>query len=265
MIFIIDSLLDMCGIFTLLNNTLYSKNFIDQQFQKGINRGPEFSKLIDFYKIYLGFHRLAINGLNENSNQPFIMDNIILICNGEIFNYKQLYQEMNITPTTDSDCEVIIHLYKRYGMEHTLQMLDGTFAFVLLDNSLHPTSSGSDLTNYLYIARDTYGVCPLYYLKSITSMGNQFGFSSELKCLSEMYNENNFGPPIPINNSQITNINDDKKLQYCLIILYRIICDYYINVYKKNNNSENKKCLNKLIKFHNEIFEIEYQKIELIS
>ena len=82
---------------------------------------------------------------------------------------------------------------------------------------------------------------------------------------SEMYNENNFGPPIPINNSQITNINDDKKLQYCLIILYRIICDYYINVYKKNNNSENKKCLNKLIKFHNEIFEIEYQKIELIS
>jgi hypothetical protein len=82
---------------------------------------------------------------------------------------------------------------------------------------------------------------------------------------SEMYNENHFGYPIPINNSQITNINDDKKLQYCLIILYRIICDYYTTIYKKDiRNTDNKDCLNKLIKFHNEIFEIEYQKIEPI-
>ena len=170
----------MCGIFSVLNNVYFPDSYINAQFQKGQNRGPEFSKLTNFLKVKFGFHRLAINGLNDKSNQPLIIDNIVLICNGEIFNYKKLYKDMNITPETDSDCEVIIHLYKKYGIEHTLQMLDGVFAFILLDNSLN-----NGLTNRIYVARDTYGVCPLYYLKN----DNQFfAFASELKCLSQMYN-----------------------------------------------------------------------------
>jgi asparagine synthase (glutamine-hydrolysing) len=106
----------------------------------------------------LGFHRLAINGLNKISNQPLIFQDIVLICNGEIYNYKELYALMEIdTPTTGSDCEVIIHLYLKYGIEQTLVMLDGVFSFVLYDNRLTP-----DLNNKVYIARDPYGVRPLY-------------------------------------------------------------------------------------------------------
>lgn len=182
----------MCGIFALLNNTEYNHEQITCEFVKGKNRGPEFSKLeTSLMKMILGFHRLAINGLNDESNQPLIIDDIVLICNGEIYNYKQLYTYMGIEPKTGSDCEVIIHLYLKYGIEQTLTMLDGVFAFVLLDNRLKL----NDITNTIYIARDPYGVRPLYQLKTVTDNINNinkddyfYGFSSELKCLSVFYN-----------------------------------------------------------------------------
>ena len=128
----------MCGIFSLLNNNShFSHSFIQQQFQKGKGRGPEYSSLSDAgIKILFGFHRLAINGLNPESNQPICQNDIQLICNGEIYNYRELYEMMEIEPETESDCEVIIHLYKRYGIEYTLQVLDGVFSFLLLDNNL---------------------------------------------------------------------------------------------------------------------------------
>jgi asparagine synthase (glutamine-hydrolysing) len=150
----------MCGIFTLLNNNAYYSNqFIIDNFNKGRGRGPEFSKLERIgLKQIMGFHRLAINGLNSKSNQPMIFDDITLICNGEIYNYKELYEMMNVTPTTDSDCEVIIHLYMKYGMDQTLQMLDGVFAFVLCDYDINNDHAKT------YVARDPYGVRPLYFL-----------------------------------------------------------------------------------------------------
>ena len=62
----------MCGIFALLNDSGFSYEIISAQFEKGKNRGPEYSKLKLFLNsnLKLGFHRLAINGLNEKSNQP---------------------------------------------------------------------------------------------------------------------------------------------------------------------------------------------------
>jgi asparagine synthase (glutamine-hydrolysing) len=131
-------------------------------------------------KAEFGFHRLAINGLNSESNQPFIMGDIALICNGEIYNYRDLYEMMDIDPTTDSDCEVILHLYREYGMEQTLQMLDGVFAFVLIDYRM--TNEHSKI----YVARDPYGVRPLYLLKpSNAENENILGFASELKGLNK--------------------------------------------------------------------------------
>jgi len=184
----------MCGIFALLNNSTsnISLNEIENEFNKGKKRGPEFSKLDATYmKMILGFHRLAINGLNNVSNQPLVINDIVLICNGEIYNYKELYKTMDITPTTQSDCEVIIHLYLGYGIEQTLRMLDGVYAFVLYDNRLT-----TDLNNKLYVARDPFGVRPLYYLKHVNTKYNQYnlhnlyGFASELKCLEYFYNLN---------------------------------------------------------------------------
>ena len=179
----------MCGIFALLNNQT-DIGLVKNEFIKGHERGPEFSKLDTSYiKMVLGFHRLAINGLNEASNQPLVIDDIVLICNGEIYNYKQLYKYMNIEPTTGSDCEVIIHLYLKYGIEQTLNMLDGVFAFILFDNR-----TTAELDNKVYVARDPYGVRPLYYLKQITPIqpfyGYLYGFASELKCLEYFYNIN---------------------------------------------------------------------------
>jgi len=185
---------NMCGIFALLNYNIDTKT-INNEFMKGQGRGPEFSKLDTSYiKMTLGFHRLAINGLNEESNQPLVINDIVLICNGEIYNYKQLYKYMNIEPQTGSDCEVIIHLFIKYGIEQTLTMLDGEFAFVLFDNRM-----SEDLNNKIYIARDPFGVRPLYYLKNlnlnlITSNNIDYdfvyGFASELKCLEYFYNKN---------------------------------------------------------------------------
>lgn len=176
----------MCGIFALLNDSGIKYNAIEIEFMKGKNRGPEFSKLdISYMKMILGFHRLAINGLNNESNQPLVFNDIILICNGEIYNYKRLYEYMGVKPTTDSDCEVIIHLYLKYGIEQTLTMLDGVFAFVLYDNRIT-----HDLNNKVYIARDPFGVRPLYYLNNNKNpISSLYGFSSELKCLEKFYNE----------------------------------------------------------------------------
>jgi asparagine synthase (glutamine-hydrolysing) len=172
----------MCGIFSLLNNNIIDNNTIQKSFEKGKKRGPEFSKLstVDILCDF-GFHRLAINGLNEISNQPIIINDIKLICNGEIYNYKELYNLLNITPTTDSDCEVIIHLYKKYGIEYTLQILDGVFSFILCDSRLNNDDSK------IYIARDPYGVRPLYQLRPIHNTSKIYGFSSEIKMLYNIY------------------------------------------------------------------------------
>jgi asparagine synthase (glutamine-hydrolysing) len=174
----------MCGIFAILNNTILPDPFIYSQFEKGKNRGPEFSTLENItVKAKIGFHRLAINGIDEISNQPIIIDDIALICNGEIYNYKELYKSLKIEPETNSDCEVIIHLYKQFGIEYTLQILDGVFAFILIDYRL------SNQKSKIYVARDPFGVRPLYFLKPKNITNNYqhvFSFASEIKVLNEI-------------------------------------------------------------------------------
>lgn len=190
----------MCGIFALLNNrNTFTKENIHDAFQKGSARGPENSTLnTQNNKLILGFHRLAINGLDKESNQPINIGSVQLICNGEIYNYKELYNQLKITPTTSSDCEIIIHLYKKYGMEHTLRLLDGVYSFILYDFRQYETEP------VIYIARDPYGVRPLYMLEAtpikttLCPPENEInvthekiiGFSSDLKVLSSLLNNN---------------------------------------------------------------------------
>jgi asparagine synthase (glutamine-hydrolysing) len=190
----------MCGIFALLNTNKNDDNeeiIIKEQFKKGEKRGPEDSQFrIIHPKITFGFHRLAINGLQPLSNQPIIYNNVILMCNGEIYNYRQLYNYMKISPLTKSDCEVIIHLYIKYGIEQTLNMLDGVYSFILFDARI----INDDSCNNIFVARDPYGVRPLYKLINTNNLepsnvcgltsNNLYGFSSELKCLNYFYNSN---------------------------------------------------------------------------
>lgn len=268
----------MCGIFALLNNYgEFNNDIIDEQFQKGKKRGPEFSKLeYSYSKMVLGFHRLAINGLNETSNQPLVYNDIVLICNGEIYNYKQLYEYMNVEPTTNSDCEVIIHLYLKYGIDQTLTMLDGVFAFLLFDNRHLDDSS----VNRIYVARDPFGIRPLYKLyndiKDKSNISNYFGFelyrnrinlygfASELKCLQYFYNQNNkyliqqFEPgtyssfELSKNNSNWKPIIENKKYfipSFSHTVLYntcsidKINSETLKNISKLLNDSVIKRCM----------------------
>ena len=171
----------MCGIFSIINDTDNNFALLQNEFNKGKHRGPEHSSISNVsINTIFGFHRLAINGLDDISNQPIIINNIVLICNGEIYNYKELYKLMDVKPTTNSDCEVIIHLYYKYGIHQTLNMLDGVFAFVLCDNNINTDNSAN---NTIYIARDPYGVRPLYKCNT----NEMFGVASEIKMLNNIY------------------------------------------------------------------------------
>ena len=193
----------MCGIFAILNNkSSFDNSYIENAFNLLNARGPESSKFNTYSdKLILGFKRLAINGLTEASDQPITINGITLICNGEIYNYKclfkELYESHNIVAKTESDCEVIIYLYKIYGIEQTLRLLDGVFSFILYDNSDITTDTK------IYIARDPFGVRPLFILRKQQNVNNDknifnnlnvikeniIGFSSEMKALYPIYSK----------------------------------------------------------------------------
>ena len=154
----------MCGIFAYLNNEM-DNNSLEEMFQHGKNRGPEQSifKQVNT-KLFLGFHRLAINGLNVESSQPIHYNNYTLIANGEIFNYKSLVERHQFVMNTQSDCEVILHMYEKFGCE-SFKYLNGEFSFLLCDG------------NKVIICRDTFGIRPLY----INQSNKGIFFSSVLK------------------------------------------------------------------------------------
>ena len=99
-------------------------------------------------------HRLAINGLDENSNQPLKHDSYTLICNGEIYNYNELIIKLGLSPKTNSDCEVILGIYEMLQYK-TLPLLHGDFAFILYDSN----------NDEVIVARDPYGEKSLYVYK----------------------------------------------------------------------------------------------------
>ena len=182
----------MCGIFGVLNNTgALSKVFVERQFNKSAKRGPEYSKLHDFNdSTTFGFHRLAINGLDELSHQPITIDNVSVVCNGEIYNYKALYKLLGISPKTNSDCEVILHMYLHFGIEYTLSQLDGVFAFAIYDAN----------TNEVFLARDPYGVRPLFYITDRENLrGSITAFASTMQSVVsfQKYNDRMKCNPFP--------------------------------------------------------------------
>ncbi|KAL4399684.1 asparagine synthetase [Malassezia pachydermatis] len=121
--------------------------------------------------------RLAIVGVDSGA-QPLVSEDkkIYLAVNGEIYNYRQLRASLKnkVHFQTDSDCEVIMYLYREHGVEF-VNMLDGMFAFVLLDTTVTP--------HRVVAARDPIGITTLYYGRSFEFPGAIF-FSSELKAIS---------------------------------------------------------------------------------
>lgn len=184
----------MCGIYSILN---YKKTGNDgvpdskyyNDFMKIKHRGPDASKfeIIDD-KVIIGHHRRAIVGLGEAGDQPIHKDGVYLIANAEIYNYKKLYanqeqegydinQDISFPELGKSDCEVILHLYLKYGIDKTCKMLDGEFAFIIYD-----TRKGT-----IYVARDHVGMRPLYVGINDYNNSQSRGFASEAMALTSRY------------------------------------------------------------------------------
>ena len=123
-------------------------------FDKTISRGPDDSRIVDTGDGFLGFHRLAIMGLTPSGMQPFKLGKSYVVCNGEIYGFEKLKQELSkkYAFESDSDCEILLPLYKEYGTE-MFAMLDAEFACIIYDG---------DLGEYI-AARDPIGIRPLYY------------------------------------------------------------------------------------------------------
>ena len=146
----------MCGIFTA-----YGANYhwisLESSFNKISYRGPDSSSVVNVNKkLIMAFHRLAIMGLNNSGNQPMKHPNdesLTLMCNGEIYNYKELAHKYNYSLSTGSDCEIILHLYEFMDIDTLCNSLDGVFGFILYDNS----------QKKIIVGHDPYGIRSLYF------------------------------------------------------------------------------------------------------
>ena len=148
----------MCGIWACVgfsNEILDNPNLCIQQLK---DRGPEGTRRVDLSGCILGFTRLAINGLNEDGMQPMKNGRLWWMCNGEIYNWEVLAEKYGIIGQSGSDCEVLGYLYQKIVVDEGgdpaafFRMLDGVYAIVIVDT----------LLNTITIARDPYGVRPLF-------------------------------------------------------------------------------------------------------
>ena len=175
----------MCGIWFRLGPMMVIHN-PKTWIQSLSPRGPESMTVTTLSgDITLGFTRLAINGLTEAGMQPFGHRHTVWMCNGEIYNWRELAAQHAIKVESGSDCEVLGYLYEQYKDNLTtfFRMLDGVFAFILVDEE----------RQRIIVARDPYGVRPLYAGTKFLykhENGNTFTigtqtlfFSSELKGL----------------------------------------------------------------------------------
>ena len=169
----------MCGISALYRFTKITKS--DLHLLQDMNhemhyRGPDGEGFWNDDTCALAHTRLSIIGL-ENGAQPLCNadKSLVLVCNGEIYNYRELRQlvaRQGYQCSTESDSEVILYLYELYGSE-CLQYLRGMFAFALYDAR----------RKQLFVARDRVGEKTLYYAQLPTG----FVFSSELKAILKYY------------------------------------------------------------------------------
>lgn len=162
----------MCGICGFVNNWQEDKKDknIELMLERIVHRGPDGQgKYIDEH-VALGHRRLSIIDIGGGSQPIYNEDNsLIIIFNGEIYNYKSLKEDLlncGHTFSTSTDTEVILHGYEEYGVD-IVNKLRGMFTFVIWDKN----------KKELFGARDHFGIKPFYYYHT----SNMFMFASEIK------------------------------------------------------------------------------------
>ncbi|KIJ44019.1 hypothetical protein M422DRAFT_169005 [Sphaerobolus stellatus SS14] len=168
----------MCGIFALhgVDNPAACRSRCIALSKRQRHRGPDWSGCYVGQRSVLVHERLAIVGVDTGA-QPLYSDDgkLTLAVNGEIYNHIHLRSliDPEIKFKTHSDCEVILYLYQKFGID-LVEKLDGMFSFVLLDESVQPSR--------IIAARDPVGITTLYQGWSSKNPGAVY-FSSELKSL----------------------------------------------------------------------------------
>ncbi len=203
----------MCGILCVYKKSGFSLN--DNQFIKQIisnaktlqHRGYKDNYNIVNNKIFMYHNRLSINDVSNNGSQPLLNNKIIIIVNGEIYNYKELYafvkQEIPYYKfKSKSDSEILIPLYLIYG-DKFIDHIKGMFSFVLYDI----------VYDKLIAGRDHIGIVSMYYM--ITD--DLIIFSSEMKAMMDLDKENNiqiFQPGYLFINDKFHNSYETKWKDY---------------------------------------------------
>ena len=143
----------MCSIMVDTGSGLQKEQFLDG-FSRTISRGPDDSRIIERGSGTMAFHRLSIMGLTPEGMQPFSLDGDSVVCNGEIYGFMKLKKELEkkYSFVSDSDCEILLPLWREYGTE-MFRMLDAEYALVIYDSK----------SSSFIAARDPIGIRPLYY------------------------------------------------------------------------------------------------------
>ena len=162
----------MCGFVGFTNYIMDDGTVLESMMNTIVHRGPDAAGMYVDGDIALGFCRLSIIDL-EGGNQPMFNEDksLVLVFNGEIYNYKQLREELinnGHAFSSHADSEVVLHGYEEWGTD-VVNKLRGMFAFVIFDSN-----DGS-----VFGARDIFGIKPFYY----TVTENSFVFGSEIKAI----------------------------------------------------------------------------------
>lgn len=164
----------MCGICGFTGEVLDREKVLKGMTDVIVHRGPNSEGFFSIPKISMGFRRLSIIDLDDG-NQPLYNEDktLVLTFNGEIYNYKELREELiasGHTFETDTDSEVLVHGFEEW-QEKLLYKVRGMFVFAIYNRE----------NDSLFLARDFFGIKPLHY----TLVDNQLIYGSEIKSILE--------------------------------------------------------------------------------
>ena len=169
----------MCGVFGVSNITVAELAVANDALHTLEHRGPDGWSHVHEQGVYMGHRRLSILDLSENGSQPMEADGVYLTVNGEIYNFKELNEELfknhKVKFKSSSDSETLLHGYIHWGLEELLNKIEGMFAFVIYDSN----------SQQIHLARDHAGIKPLYY----SFVDGRLAWGSELKALERFYED----------------------------------------------------------------------------
>lgn len=159
----------MCGFVFSIDKKI-EKKLIEKSLHRIFHRGPDSVSLVESSGAWMGFSRLAIMGITRAGDQPFSYKKKFFMSNAEIYNHNSLRVEYPFDYQSGSDCEVLIPIFLKGGIEEVISRIDGEFAFVIFDEE----------SSEVFAARDPMGIRPLFY--GYTDDG-KICFASEVKAL----------------------------------------------------------------------------------